>query len=801
MKAISKRMKNSLVRGVMYFALALGCGLNVSLAGGSVMPPYAEDYEVVCGDGAWCWFSDPRAVYVDGVIIGGAVDKEGNIMAFSYNPETGERASFKLHDKLDYDDHANPSFLVLPDKRIATFYSAHGGTSNSPIYYRVTRRPADISDWEDEGRITPKIKGPLGNCYTNPVQLSEEKNRIYLLSRGANFKPTLTFTDDLKTWSDGMTLIQDEEKSGNSVRPYLKAANNGKDKIFLAFTDGHPRNEPTNSIYFALYKGGKMLGADGREICRLEEGAVSPSRCDKVYDASQTHEKAWIWDIAFDEDENPVLVYARFSKVMTEHSYWYARWDGKQWNNYKITNAGRWFQRNDYPKEKSEYECNYSGGVYLDHENPDIVYTSRPIEDVFEIERWETVDKGKNWKASPVTASSERDNVRPFVVRGPSRGKPNVLWMYNYKYPGFKAYDAAIRLNREAGPLSSAFRKRDVMAAARKVADWQMDYFPNQPSTRSPYSWLNGAFYVGMFDWAELSGDEKYDKWLQRIFGRMIWQVGPYMYHADDICVGQTYLDMYAKHRKEIMKMPVQARADWVVEHRCEDPARLVHGSSPQYERWSWCDALFMAPPVYSRLYALTGDKKYMDFAHGEYQATYGKLFDKDEHLFFRDASYFDKKEANGKKVFWGRGNGWVMGGLAEILKSLPADDKNYRPFYEKLFMEMSERLAALQQEDGFWRASLLDPASYPSPETSATGFITYSLAYGINAGLLPKDKYLPVVRKGWTALVSSVNTEGKLCWVQPVGADPRHTQKKSTEVYGTGAFLMTAAEVYKFSE
>lgn len=788
------------LRTVACASLLWYSGVGTVLASPPSMPPYAEDCEVVADDGAWCWFSDPRAVYVDSVIIGGAVDREGSIRAFSMNPTSGEKKSFKLHDKLDYDDHANPSFLVLPDKRVAAFYSAHGGTKNSPIYYRVTKKPGDISEWDEELSIRPDVKGPMGVCYTNPALLTGENGRIYFLFRGPNFKPNMVYTDDLKTWSPAQTLIQDE-KTNNSVRPYLKATNNGKDKIFLAFTDGHPRNEPTNSIYFAMYRDGSLWGADGRLIGKLADGgAVPPSRCDKVYDAGKTLEKAWIWDVAFDENEYPVLVYARFSNVLTEHSYWYARWDGSKWNNHKITKAGRWFQRNVYPKEQSEYECNYSGGVYLDHDNPDVVYASRPVKDIFEIERWETSDKGKTWKSEPVTASSRRDNVRPFVVSG-TQGKSNLLWMYNYKYPGFRAFETAIRMNAPARSYASDFRKQDVLNIARKVADWQISYFPDQPSSRSPQSWLNGALYVGMFDWAELSGDKKYDQWLQKLFNRMIWQVGPYMYHADDICVGQAYLDMYAKHGKKLMKMPTQARADWVIANRCMDPAKMIHGTSGQYERWSWCDALFMAPPVYARLYTLTGDEKYMEFASSEYKATYDKLYDVEERLFFRDASYINKKEANGQKVFWGRGNGWVMGGLAEILKALPADDKRYRPFYEKLFVEMCDRLAGLQQEDGCWHASLSDPASYPAPETSATGFMTYAMAYGINAGLLPKKRFLPIVQKGWKALVNSVDTEGKLCWVQPVGADPKQVQKSNTEVYGTGAFLMSAAEVYKLSD
>lgn len=84
-----------------------------------------------------------------------------------------------------------------------------------------------------------------------------------------------------------------------------------------------------------------------------------------------------------------------------------------------------------------------------------------------------------------------------------------------------------------------------------------------------------------------------------------------------------------------------------------------------------------------------------------EYKATYDYLFDKEENLFYRDWRYFDKREANGKKVFWGRGNGWVLGGLVEILKELPKKDKN-RKFYEELFAKLATRVAGLQHPDGF---------------------------------------------------------------------------------------------------
>ena len=180
-----------------------------------------------------------------------------------------------------------------------------------------------------------------------------------------------------------------------------------------------------------------------------------------------------------------------------------------------------------------------------------------------------------------------------------------------------------------------------------------------------------------------------------------------------------------------------------------------------------------------------------------EYKATYEYLYDKEARLFYRDWRYFDDREDNGEKVFWGRGNGWVLAGLAELLQILP-ETNAYRDFYEDLFVDLASRLAGFQSPDGYWHASLLDPASYPSPETSATGFIVYGLAYGVNAGLLDAKAYTPVILKGWKALTDAVEPDGKLGWVQPIGADPRKVTREMTEVYGVGAFLAAGVQIYR---
>lgn len=344
------------------------------------------------------------------------------------------------------------------------------------------------------------------------------------------------------------------------------------------------------------------------------------------------------------------------------------------------------------------------------------------------------------------------------------------------------------------------FDKATIKSIMKQVADWQIAN-PNKGAEHDDLDWTHAALYMGMLDWAELTekedGDDSYYQWLLRIGRRNHFQVGKWMYHADFIAVGQPFIDLYNKYGNKKMIAPVMARANWVVDNPAETTLELNYGKLETLDRWSWCDALFMAPPVYAKLYVLTKDKKYLDFLNKEYKASYDYLYDKEEHLFYRDCRYFSKREANGEKVFWGRGNGWVLGGLAEILQTLPRTEPS-RAFYQDLFVTLATRVAGLQSPDGYWHASLLDPKSYPSPETSATGFIVYALAYGVNEGLLDKEQMIPVIKKGWEALVKAVEKDGKLGYVQPIGADPKKVTREMTEVYGVGAFLLAGNQMYK---
>jgi rhamnogalacturonyl hydrolase YesR len=110
----------------------------------------------------------------------------------------------------------------------------------------------------------------------------------------------------------------------------------------------------------------------------------------------------------------------------------------------------------------------------------------------------------------------------------------------------------------------------------------------------------------------------------------------------------------------------------------------------------------------------------------------------------------------------------------------------------------MAAKILKVQHADGLWRASLLDPDSYPRRETSGSSFYTYALTWGINHGYLDRAATEPAVLRAWAGLVACVDPDGKLTHVQPIGADPKTFDETATEIYGVGAFLLAGSEIYR---
>jgi len=344
--------------------------------------------------------------------------------------------------------------------------------------------------------------------------------------------------------------------------------------------------------------------------------------------------------------------------------------------------------------------------------------------------------------------------------------------------------------------LSSEIKPLPVLAAMQSVADWQLA----NPATNAATGWIQAAGDAGFMALAGISGDAKYRDAMLALGETNQWALGPSLYDADGHCIGQTWAELYFLYRENRMIAPMREKFDAILARPSEVPSfEFTKPQAKARENWSWCDALFMGPPTWVRLYAATDDPRYLDFAVTNWWRTTDYLYDKDEHLYFRDSTFFQKREANGEKVFWSRGNGWVMAGLVRVLQYLPMNHPD-RPRFEQLFKDMAGKILTCQQPDGLWRASLLDPDSYPAKETSGSGFYTYAFAWGVNQGLLDRAKFEPAIRKAWTALVGCVGPDGRLTHVQPVGSDPKKFADDSTAPYGVGAFLLAGSEVYRMA-
>ncbi len=360
-----------------------------------------------------------------------------------------------------------------------------------------------------------------------------------------------------------------------------------------------------------------------------------------------------------------------------------------------------------------------------------------------------------------------------------------------------------------AAPAQTPATKAEILAVMEKMTDAQLAVAP-YAGGGAPADWVAGAFYVGLARLTHGSENPKYLAAEKAIAEKNAWEFktagggASNIAFADNETIGQLYIDL-AVTQKDLAKLDkIKKQWDEVVAG-FDDPANIAKWNSSLARDgkpmpWWWCDALFMAPAGMARLSQLTWDRKYLDAMDKQWWVCYDKLYDQDSHLFYRDSKYLTQKTANGKKVFWSRGNGWVYAGLANTLPYVPKDYPT-RGKYEVVFKEMAAKLASVQQADGYWRGSLDDAALSNSPETSGTAFFCYGTAWGINNGFLERSKYEPVVEKAWAALNKALRADGLIGWVQAVGEQPGSATAQNTQAYAVGGFLLSGTEIIKMHE
>lgn len=350
---------------------------------------------------------------------------------------------------------------------------------------------------------------------------------------------------------------------------------------------------------------------------------------------------------------------------------------------------------------------------------------------------------------------------------------------------------------------ASSVSLRGTRALMQRVADWQLahmqrfDYVHPVGRTPEPRGWVQGVFWLGLATWADQTHSDHYAAAVWRLGEAQDWRLGDRLYVADDHLIGQSYLRAFDRTHDARAIMPLRGAFDQILAHppavSLDYGPRDGAGALTCLPRWCWADAVFMAPATWAGMSRATGDPRYLAYAKAEVAATTQLLFDRQDHLFYRDSRFITRRGQGGAKIFWSRGNGWVLAGLANMLKAMPADDPG-RATIAATFTAMAERIAGLQRADGSWPSSLLEPGQPATAETSGAALFVYALAWGVHAGILDRAAFDAQIRRGWHRLTQAVSADGRVGWVQQIGDAPQAPGPDDTQLYGSGAMLLAGA-------
>lgn len=346
-----------------------------------------------------------------------------------------------------------------------------------------------------------------------------------------------------------------------------------------------------------------------------------------------------------------------------------------------------------------------------------------------------------------------------------------------------------------------AFQQETIETTIRGAAEYQLAQYGSNIPTKN---WLVGTFFSSFVAAYDQTGEEWYLDQALKWGEASEWDINQPL-NADDVCPGQTYLDLYFVKGGDEKIANLKAKLSALFGREMVQPGELHPHDKTAYpfvgrKVWSWCDSLYMAPPVYARMGKATGDPRYYEHLHRFYWDSVDFLYAPDEGLFHRNskAQTESQRTPNGKKVYWGRGNGWVIGGLARLIPYLEKDDP-MRQKYIDLFNDLAYSLAKYQGEDGLWRSCVNDPEWIPTKETTGSSFYVFALAKGVNEGWLPRAYFEPVVMRGWRGLMDCISTEGRLGYCQLVAGSPHEVRAEDTKDYGVGAFILAGVEMLKF--
>ena len=432
----------------------------------SVRASAQTNFAQLASDGAWTWFNDPRAIFHNGKLYFGFVrSADSKSVLDVFDLSTGQNSDLWVSAFTQLDDHNNPGLLSKQDGKLLAVYSRH--LSDQYFAYRLSSstNPVSSADWGAEQHIA---NSGAAMTYANPFQLSSESGKIYNFCRNTNYNPTVyTSVDSGTNWSAPQILI----KAGTgSTRPYVKYSCDYTNRIEFLYTDGHPREVISNSLYHLYYQTNTFSKTDGTFVKNYSGLPIlhdSGERGSVIYQYSTAAQsdpnqwiprgRSWCWEIASQTNGQPACVFSvMVSNVMgtTQGTddriyYYYARWTGAAWQKRFIAQAG---------KPLYAAENDYAGGICLDPTDVNTIYISSDALNPFdltqttnvplragnryEIWRGNTTDGGLTFAWSQITSNSSLDNIRPYIPRR-NGGEQCLLWLRG-TYASYTSYALSI---------------------------------------------------------------------------------------------------------------------------------------------------------------------------------------------------------------------------------------------------------------------------------------------------------------------------------------------------------------------
>ena len=296
------------------------------------------------------------------------------------------------------------------------------------------------------------------------------------------------------------------------------------------------------------------------------------------------------------------------------------------------------------------------------------------------------------------------------------------------------------------------FKKWPAGTSPKEIGKRVADRFASGPHTNfgrstppAHITYPETVAWYGALTFAQLSGDKDLTSRLISRFDPLFAEESalvPHPVNVDSTIFGSVPLEIYIETRQQkYLNMGLS-----IADKQWEDPTPEGLTNQSRF----WIDDMYMITTVQLQAYRATGEAKYLDRAALEMAAYLDKL-QQPNGLFYH---------APDVPFFWGRGNGWVAAGMAELLRSLPANHPQ-RARIMQGYRKMMASLLKYQGKDGMWRQLLDHPEAWP--ESSCTAMFTFTMITGVKNGWLDEKRYGRAARKGWLALVSYLDPNSDL--------------------------------------